>query len=452
MIFLLADAPFGPNVKVSNWDITTGLDQLEVSMAKSPSWIAAHWIDLDWTGWFSANDFALSSDGGSTWNFIWYIRPPDTVNCWIGDPSVASEPSDPNKFYAVGMVYCNPYNPKGEIYFCKNTGSPDNVSNWSCSILPPNDNWAYFKDKPWIIALGGGVILVNYTTDKYGNYEINIARSTNYGSSWSTIRLTGVISTVAYFYKDGSTVYLSQNNFNSWPTIAIRVLKSTDNGATWTSLGNAVSFNPGSSTACPNFNRPAKIHNHITSQGNNIAVSFIKPNGSYCNVGIAYSTNGGSTWSNRYVAQASTDQILPMVASSPPSNLYVMWQEKVGSQWATKWAYSTNWATTFSTPGRVSDHNYNFNQNPAGHDYNGFIYDGGNLFAIWANDYYGDDAGAVYFTRKYSTSVDEMAKVEDLKDYRIYTVDGKLVKGNLNELPRGVYFLKGGRRVVKVIR
>jgi len=452
MILLLADAPFGLNVKVSNWDITTGLDQLEVSMAKSPSWIAAHWIDLDWTGWFSANDFALSSDGGSTWNFIWYIRPPDTVNCWIGDPSVASEPSDPNKFYAVGMIYCNPSNPKGEIYFCKNTGSPDNVSNWSCSILPPNDNWAYFKDKPWIIALGGGVILVNYTTDKYGNYEIDIARSTNYGSSWSTIRLTGVVSTVAYFYKDGSTVYLSQNNFNSWPTIAIRVRKSTDNGATWTSLGDAVSFNPGSSTACPNFNRPAKIHNNITAQGNNIAVSFIKPNGSYCNVGIAYSTNGGSTWSNKYVAQTSTDQILPMVASSSPSNLYVMWQEKVGSQWATKWASSTNWATTFSTPGRVSDHNYNFNQNPAGHDYNGFIYDGGNLFAIWANDYYGDDAGAVYFTRTSYTSVEEMVKVEDLKDYRIYTVDGKLVKGNLNELPRGVYFLKGGRRVVKVVR
>ena len=28
--------------------------------------------------------------------------------------------------------------------------------------------------------------------------------------------------------------------------------------------------------------------------------------------------------------------------------------------------------------------------------------------------------------------------MEDLKDYRIYTVDGKLVKGNLNELPRGI--------------
>jgi hypothetical protein len=199
---------------------------------------------------------------------------------------------------------------------------------------------------------------------------------------------------INYFYKDGSTVYLSQNNFNSLPTIAIRVRKSTDNGATWTSLGDAVSFNPGSSTSCPNFNRPAKIHNHITAQGSNIAVSFIKPNGSYCNVGIAYSTNGGSTFNGSDIAY-----------------LYVMWQEKVGSQWA----------TTFSTPGRVSDRNYNFNQNPAGHD----------LFAIWANDYYGDDAGAVYFTRTSYTSVEEMVK-------GIYTVDGKLVKGNLNELPREI--------------
>jgi len=81
MILLLADVPFGPNVN----------DQLEVSMAKSPSWIAAHWIT------FSANDFALSSKGGSTWNFIWYIRPSDTLNCWIGDPSVASEPSIQSK-------------------------------------------------------------------------------------------------------------------------------------------------------------------------------------------------------------------------------------------------------------------------------------------------------------------------------------------------------------------
>jgi len=451
LMFLVADPPFGSNVKVSNWDITTNMDQLEVSLAKSSLWIAAHWIDTDWSSFFSANDLAISSDGGVTWKFVWYLPPSDPVNCWIGDPSVASDPTNPNKFYVVGMIYCNPSNPKGEIYFCKNNGTrPDTVSDWTCGILPPNDSWAYFKDKPWIIALGGGNLLVNYTTDKYGNYEINIARSTNDGSTWSTIRLSDVVSTVAYFWKDGSTVYLSQNNFNNWPTIRIRVRKSTDNGATWTSLGDAVSFSPGSSTACPNFNRPAKIHNNITAQGNNIAVAFIKPNGSYCNVGVAYSTDGGLTWNNKYVAQASTDQVLPMITSSSPSNIYVMWQEKVGSSWATKWASSTNWGTTFSSPGRVSDHNYTFNQNPAGHDYNGFIYDGGNLYAIWANDYYGDDAGAVYYAKTVMSSTDEKPSSEhNLTDIKIYRVDGSLVKGDVDNLPKGVYFIKAKNKVYK---
>jgi hypothetical protein len=220
------------------------------------------------------------------------------------------------------MIYCNSYNPKDEIYFCKNTGSPDNVSNWSCSILPT-------KDKPWIIALGGGI----------------------------TIRLTGVVSNVAYFYKDGSTVYL------------------LDNGATWTSLGNAVSFNPGSSTACPNFNRPAKIHNHITAQGNNIAVSFIKLNGPYCNVGIAYSTDGGSTFNGSDIAHGCE-----LFTFKPLCDVARESGKSMGNKMG-----------IFNELG---------NQNPAGHDYNGF-------------DYYGDDAGAVYFTRTSYTSVEEMVKLED---------------------------------------
>jgi hypothetical protein len=144
-----------------------------------------------------------------------------------------------------------------------------------------------------------------------------------------------------------------------------------DNGATWTSLGDAVSFNPGTSTACPNFNRSAKIHNHITAQGNNIALSFIKPNGSYCNVGIAYSTDGGSTFNGSDIAygyELFTFKPLCDVARESGKSM----GNKMG---------------IFNELG---------NQNPAGHDYNGFIYDGGNLFAIWANDYYGDDAGAIY--------------------------------------------------------
>ena len=42
------------------------------------------------------------------------------------------------------------------------------------------------------------------------------------------------------------------------------------------------------------------------------------------------------------------------------------------STWRTMFSYSINWGSSFSKPSRVSDHNYKFNQNPAGHDYNGW--------------------------------------------------------------------------------
>ena len=67
------------------------------------------------------------------------------------------------------------------------------------------------------------------------------------------------------------------------------------------------------------------------------------------------------------------------------------------STWRTMFSYSINWGSSFSTPSRVSDHNYKFNQNPAGYDYNGLFIDNSGVYAIWANDHYTDDAGLVQF-------------------------------------------------------
>jgi len=69
---------------------------------------------------------------------------------WIGDPAIAIQPDNPNIIYFAGMVYCNPANLKGEVYFCRCTAGSNctNSANWSCGFVGPNDNWAYFKDKP----------------------------------------------------------------------------------------------------------------------------------------------------------------------------------------------------------------------------------------------------------------------------------------------------------------
>jgi len=449
ILVIILDAPFSANVKVSNWNVSTSKDQLEVSITKSSKWIVTSWIDTDWSSFFSANDLAVSSDGGSTWKFVTYFKPPDYQNCWIGDPYVAYEPSNPDKFYWVGMIYCNPNNPKGEIYFCTNNSTPDNASNWSCKILPPNDNWAYFKDKPNIVAIGNGIVLINYTTDKYGNYEILIARSSDYGNTWITIRPSaGVVSTVAYFSIYGSTIYLSQNNFNSGLRIDVR--KSTNGGLNWSFVSSPATISTGSyGTSCRYFKRPAKIHSNITAYSNYIAVSYVSDYNGYCNVAVAYSNDGGSTWTRKFIYPSSRDQVLPMIASSKNGYLYVMWQELYSSTysiWRTMFSYSTNWGSSFSTPSRVSDHNYKFNQNPAGHDYNGLVIDNSGVYAIWANDYYTDDAGLVWFSK--ATSSIPLANLNENKtDYnnaKIYSIDGKFL-GNYNSktnLKPGIYIIK----------
>ena len=109
-------------------------------------------------------------------------------------------------------------------------------------------------------------------------------------------------------------------------------------------------------------------------------------------------------------------------------------------------SYSTNWGSSFSTPSRVSDHNYKFNQNPARHDYNGLIIDNSGVYAIWANDYYRDDAGLVWFSK--ATSSIPLANLNENKtDYnnaKIYSIDGKFL-GNYNSktnLKPGIYIIK----------
>ncbi len=47
-----------------------------------------------------------------------------------------------------------------------------------------NDNWQYFKDKPWLLAIGNNTVLVNFTTDKFtGLYNLVVYKSTDNGSS-----------------------------------------------------------------------------------------------------------------------------------------------------------------------------------------------------------------------------------------------------------------------------
>ena len=414
----------------------------------------------------------MSFDGGSTWSYIYYPAP--NSNCWIGDPAIAIQPDNPNILFFSGMVYCNPNNPTGEVYFCRcSSGSGcSNTSNWSCSFIGPNDNWAYFKDKPWLLAIGNNTILANFTTDKFGgNYSLAIYKSTDNGQTWTFIANTNWPATVGYWAKDGNNIYMSYNDFSSSNNGVIYVgfLRSTDNGNSFSDIAWA-GFNFGSTTYCPNYQRPAKIHDHITASNGKVAVSFVDGN---CKARVGVWTGSGNSLTIYQIASSGggTQQILPMLASSG-SQIFAQWQGRITSYsscypftigtWATYWSYSNNWGQTWSSPGRVSSTNFYFSESPYGHDYNGWIIDNGKIYTTWANDYRDNNTGDTYYSWTNAVNLEENSSskptirlkyqkdkviIQALEDFSIYKANGMLVhfynKGNYEiSLKPGIYFIK----------
>ncbi|NPA80303.1 MAG: hypothetical protein GXO29_04565 [Thermotogae bacterium] len=481
---LISDAPFNTNVKVSNWDISSGKDQTEVTMAKSSNWVVSSWINMDVPGYWTANQLAVSADNGYTWNLITTYTSSNS-SCWVGDPTLAADPNDPDKFYWAGMIWCDfGSGVKGEIYFCTNTGTPDNASNWSCSILPPDDGWNYFKDKPWLLVRDNGgttEILVVFTAEGYGStslstYEMISVKSTDGGATWQApVRVDpGYPSTVAYTYYDASTstVHMADNCLYCYSgyDVVIEYTTSSDFGGTWNYVSGILGSVPsGQGSTCPNFNRPAKISATIAATGSNVFMAGVVDANSDggCDLQIAISNDGGANWVG--IGDTSGQYIHPTVATDGDSAIYVMAQSRSGTTapWQTVMFFSEDLGSTWSGV-RVSDHDYTMNENPAGHDYNGFLYYGGDLFAIWGDDYYNEDAGAIYYaTTALPTAISEhpaspsgesVSVVDGILHLKeaatIYDASGRMLmrsEAGKVQLRPGVYFVKTSTGLRKVL-
>lgn len=482
IFFILSDAPFNPEVKLSNYTMSSCGQNIETDIKKVGNTVVAAWIRGDGSP-YDGNWIAMSFDGGSTWSGTLHVSSSNS-NCWIGDPAIAIQPDNPNIIYFAGMVYCNPANVKGEVYFCRCTAGSNctNSANWSCGFAGPNDNWAYLKDKPWLLALGNNTVLVNFTTDKFtGNDNLVIYKSTDNGQTWQQIGYTNWPSTVGYWAKDGNNIYMSYNDFTNFGsgTIYVGFLRSQDNGNTFSDIA-WTGFNFGSNTTCPNYQRPAKIHDHITASSGKVAVSFVDGN---CKVRVGVWTGSGNNLTVYQIAPSGggTQQILPMLASSG-NTIFAQWQGRISSlsscagyftlgTWATYFSSSSNWGQTWSSPSRVSSVDHPSSENPLGHDYNGWIVDNGKIYTTWANDYRDGQTGDTYYSWTSASNLEENSNskapfiikyqkdkviIQSSEDFSIYKVNGAFVnsykKGNFEiSLKPGIYFIKSNNFTDKFI-
>ncbi|MEO0202917.1 MAG: hypothetical protein ABIL37_04255, partial [candidate division WOR-3 bacterium] len=359
------------------------------------------------------------------------------------------------RIFHAGVAYCYINNQiKGEIYFCSCFSNCHNMTDWSCKFLE-NDNWQYFKDKPWMIATKNNILIV-YTSDKMSGYPRLVGYlSSDTGKTFNSVFSLSIPSTYSYITEDQSErIFVSYNDFSQPNKIGFGILKSTDNGYTF-------------------FNRPAKLTNHITSFDNKVAMAYLDDN-CFLKVLLWDSISGFSS-----VSVYNNESINPMIGSYN-NELYILFQSITGGtirtcplinrimEWATFWVYSENWGQTWSNASRVSSLNYGFSENPSGHDYNGWIVNKNVLYASWGNDFRDNEGAKVYFTKADLSSIGESKKIYNMKLYKrklfiesqesfsIYKVDGSLIKSfkegsHILKLNPGVYIIRLREKYINLV-
>ena len=439
LIFIFNDYPFEIEKSIVNWPVSSCFLNQEVSLDKENNNIIIGFISEDENAFNYKNVIRISYDDGES--FLGDFEMTFWTNyCYVGDPVVAVKN---NIFFHSGVIYCRDDNNNlyGEIYFCSCSNNCHSKLNWNCKILD-NDNWQFFKDKPWIYIYNNKIILV-FTTDKFSGYPRIVGySSSNNGNSFSNVFALNVPSTYAYISDDKfGNLFISYNDFSQSNKIGFGILKSSD-GQSFTDLG-AVHFNY-SSTICPDFKRPTKISNYITCYNNKCAIAYLDDN---CFLKVL-------TWQNNnfnYYSVYNQQSVLPIVASFN-NHLYIIFQSITGNtisscpfigpikEWATFWTHSSDWGQTWSSISRVSSTNYGFSENPSGHDYLGFVVDNGYLYTAWGNDFRNNEGAKIYFTK---TQFSNLYEVKD-ENYKVYSIDGRFLGfyHKNKKLKSGIYILK----------
>ncbi|MEO0219396.1 MAG: hypothetical protein ABIL89_04555, partial [candidate division WOR-3 bacterium] len=111
LLFLVLDAPFGSEVKMSNYTMNSCMQNTETDVKKVGNTVLVAWIRGSGDQ-YDGNYLLMSFDGGNTFSGGIYFPSPDPTNCWIGDPAIAIQPDNPNILFFAGMIYCNPNNTK----------------------------------------------------------------------------------------------------------------------------------------------------------------------------------------------------------------------------------------------------------------------------------------------------------------------------------------------------
>ena len=413
-----------PNVKASggNGSMPVNEDPIAVSPTNSNNILTG---GNDYNCSTSLQGFYVSSNGGTSWNHTCMNTLSGQIGC--GDPGVGYDLN--NTAYITGIdspnsSTCTP----GQIVFEKST---NNGGTWSAPAIAVKPFFSGgFTDKEWLqidtnaSSPHKNALYISVTQfDSSSTHDtITVSHSTNGGATWTTKAVDAIqtlSSEVDQFSdlavgKDG-TVYVSwlrcpptgPTGDCGSTTSKMYFSKSTDGGNTWSkpvvvatvhlapdSCGAFYGCLPNTSERVSNI--PAiDVDNSTGSFAGHLYVVTYNYTGTFMQVQVSTSTNGGTTWGAPvHVAPATVthDQFFPWLTVSPGGKVGVTWLDRRNDPSNISYeafeAISTNGGTSFGTNHQIASKPSNPNNDGFGGafmgDYTGNYWaNATTLYASW---------------------------------------------------------------------
>ncbi len=239
--------------------------QCETAIARWGPYMVAAWNDGQGyaDGSYQTQGWATSTDGGLTWTDRGAMPAPSgwATWKWTSDPVLAVNPTT-GAFYFAALGDDNYPGVRNGVGVAKGRFNGSSFA-WSTISVPRTVTYGTYEmlDKEWIaVDPADGRVYLTYTYF-YTYDEIDAQAADSSLSAWSAVTKLSTASENGWVQgsrpavgPDG-TVWVTYYAIGPIDVDYLRVVKSTDRGATFTTPANAASFYANSGSGAPGFNR-----------------------------------------------------------------------------------------------------------------------------------------------------------------------------------------------------
>ena len=303
--------------------------------------------------------FAVSNDNGQTFSTINFTNNPSSASVI---PQISSEG---NNVYVVWPDTGDLFSSL-DVFFAV---SNDNGQTFSTPINLSNTiGYSIF---PQISSEGNNVYVVWQDTGAtFSSLDIFFAVSNDNGQTFSTINFTNnpsSASVIPQISSEGNNVYVVwPDTGDLFSSLDVFFAVSNDNGQTFSTPINLSNTTGNSGDA------------QISSEGNNVYVTW-QDDTSFLGssvIGFAVSNDNGQTFSSPIILSTTTESSGDPQITSEGNNVYVTWEDTSHGIAEIFFAFSTDNGQTFSTPDNLSE-NTGGSGNPQ------ISSEGNNVYVVW---------------------------------------------------------------------